>query len=226
MLDGTDERDQLHPAGIAATLGTPLSEADAAMILIHGRGDSARGILGLAQVFRSENMAFVAPEARHNVWYPHSFMAPVELNEPWLSSALAAVGATLKQVVDAGIPLERVILLGFSQGACLASEFAARNPARYGGVVALSGGLIGEELDESRYPGQLDDTPAFFGCSDVDPHIPVQRVRESSMVFRRLGATVVERIYPNFGHQVNQDEVDWIQDLIDGLRPPAPAADD
>lgn len=217
MSADSDQRDDLHPGGIAAATGTPLGDAHAAMIMIHGRGDSARGILGLAQVFRAADMAFVAPGALHNVWYPQSFMAPVELNEPWLSSALEAVGKTLAQVTEAGIPKERVILLGFSQGACLASEFAARNGTRYGGVVALSGGLIGADLATDRYTGSLADTPAFFGCSDVDPHIPVGRVRESSMTYRRLGATVVERIYPNFGHDINQDEVDWVQDLIDGL---------
>jgi len=212
-------RDDLHRGGIAASDGAPLSEATAAMVLVHGRGDDAAGILGLSQVFRAPGMAFVAPQARHNVWYPQSFMAPTELNQPWLDSALDAVGATLDEVAGAGIPRERTVLLGFSQGACLASEYAARHPGVYGGVVALSGGLIGAELDPSNYPGSLDGTPAFFGCSDVDPHIPVERVRESSMTYRRLGATVIERIYPGFGHSINQDEVDWIQDLLVGLLP-------
>lgn len=187
------------------------------MILIHGRGDSAAGILSLAQVFRAPGVAFVAPEARGNVWYPQPFMVPTRLNQPWLDSALEAVGATLAQVEEAGIPREKIVLLGFSQGACLAGEYAARNPAVYGGVVALSGGLIGESVDASMFPGSLEGTLAFFGCSDVDPHIPVERVQESSLTFRRLGATVVERIYPGFGHSINQDEVDWVQDLLDGL---------
>lgn len=228
MREDIDQTRELHPGGIAAALGAPLGEASSAMIMIHGRGDSAAGILGLSRVFRASGMAFVAPEARHNVWYPQSFMAPLGLNEPWLTSALAAVRETLDQVTSAGIPLDRVVLLGFSQGACLASEYAARNPAAYGGVVALSGGLIGDTIEPSRYPGAergagaehtapLADTPAFFGCSDVDPHIPVARVRESSLLYRQLGATVVERIYPGFGHDINQDEVDWIQDLLDGL---------
>jgi len=189
------------------------------MVMIHGRGDNAAGILGLSQVFEAPGMAFVAPQARHNVWYPQSFMAPTELNQPWLDSALDAVAATLAEVEGAGITRDRTVLLGFSQGACLASEYAARHPGTYGGVVALSGGLIGAELDPSRYLGSLGDTPAFFGCSDVDPHIPVERVRESAMTYRRLGATVVERIYPGFGHSINQDEVDWIQDLLAGLLP-------
>ncbi|HZJ09472.1 MAG TPA: PE-PPE domain-containing protein [Trueperaceae bacterium] len=217
MREGEREPRELHPGGIAAATGTPLGDAEAAMIMIHGRGDSAAGILALARVFRAAGMAFVAPEARHNVWYPQSFMAPVGLNEPWLTSALAAVGQAFEQVTAAGVPREKVVLLGFSQGACLASEYAARNAGPYGGVVALSGGLIGDELDPARYPGSLAGTPAFFGCSDVDPHIPELRVRESSLVYRRLGATVVERIYPNFGHDINQDEIDWVQDLLDGL---------
>lgn len=229
MSDGgarqQDQPNDLHPGGIHAGVGAPLSDARTVMIMVHGRGDSAAGILGLARVFRATGMAFVAPEARGNVWYPLPFTAPPERNEPWLSSALAAVGKTVAEVEAAGVDRERIVLLGFSQGACLVSEYAARNPGVYGGVVALSGGLIGDQVDAANFAGSLEGTMAFFGCSDVDPHIPVERVRESSMAYRRLGATVVERIYPGFGHSINQDEVDWVQDLLDGLLSGAASSD-
>ena len=208
---------QLHASEVRAQVGAPLEEARAATVLVHGRGDSAHGILGLATVVNAPGVAFLAPEARHNVWYPHSFLAPPDQNEPWLSSALAAVDAVVKAATSTGLPLERVVLLGFSQGACLVTEYAARQGGRLGGVVALSGGLIGDTVERERYAGSLDGTPAFFGCSDVDPYIPVERVRESAAIYRELGAEVEERIYPGFTHSVNQDEVDWWQGLLDDL---------
>lgn len=201
-----------HSGEIRASWGTPLAEADSAVVMIHGRGDSARGILGLAPAFGVETPAFVAPEATQNTWYPQSFLAPIQANEPWLSSALAAIGQVLEQVRKAGIPQEKTVLIGFSQGACLAGEFVARNPGRYGGVAMLSGGLIGPELGE--HSGSLEGTPIFLGCSDVDFHIPVERVHESATRLAELGAQVEKRIYPNFGHSVNQDEVDAVRELL------------
>ena len=208
---------QLHAPEVRAQVGAPPEEALAATVLVHGRGDSAHGILGLATVVDAPRVAFLAPEARHNVWYPHTFLAPPAQNEPWLSSALAAVDAAVVTATAAGVPRERVVLLGFSQGACLVTEYAARQGGRYGGVVALSGGLIGDAVERDRYATSLDGTPAFFGCSDVDPYIPVERVRESAALYRELGAAVEERVYPGFTHSVNQDEVDWWQSLLNDL---------
>ncbi|HEX7041008.1 MAG TPA: dienelactone hydrolase family protein [Trueperaceae bacterium] len=209
--------DQLHAPEVKARAGAPLEGARAVTVLVHGRGDSAHGILGLATVVDAPGVAFLAPEARFNVWYPHTFLAPPEQNEPWLSSALEAVDACVRAATAAGVPRERVVLLGFSQGACLASEYAARQGGRFGGVVALSGGVIGDVVERARYAATLAGTPAFFGCSDVDPYIPVERVHESAALYRELGADVEERIYPGFAHSVNQDEVAWWQGLLDDL---------
>ena len=206
-----------HSGAVRASAGSPLEGAKAAVIMIHGRGDSAAGILGLAGAFSVPGVAYLAPQATQNVWYPYPFMSALAVNQPWLDSALAAVDELVTTVTDGGVPHDRLVLLGFSQGACLASEYAARTPRRYGGVVALSGGLIGPELEESRYVGDLAGTPSFFGCSDVDPHIPIGRVTASAELYRSRGAAVEQRTYPGFGHSVNQDEVDWVQDLLEGL---------
>ncbi len=209
--------EELHAPAVKARAGAPLESATAATVLVHGRGDSANGILGLATVVDAPGVAFLAPEARLNVWYPHTFLAPPEQNEPWLSSALEAVDAAVRAATAAGVPREKVVLLGFSQGACLVSEYAARQGGRFGGVVALSGGVIGDVVDRGRYAPTLAGTPALFGCSDVDPYIPVERVHESAALYRELGAVVEERIYPGFAHSVNQDEVAWWQALLDDL---------
>ena len=209
-----------HEQRIAATAGAPLEGAKAAVIMVHGRGDSAAGILGLASAIHVPGVAYVTPQATHNTWYPNSFMAPMESNQPWLDSALQTVGGVVEQVVDAGVPHDKIVLLGFSQGACLASEYMARNARRYGGLAALSGGLIGPEGTARDYAGTLDGTPVVLGCSDVDPHIPVERVHETDDVLTRLNANVDKRIYPNFGHTVNQDEADavraMLQTVVDG----------
>lgn len=207
--------------------GEPLDQAAVAVVLLHGRGASARSILALADALAVDAVAYLAPQAADlgygPAWYPHSFLAPLRANEPWLSSALAAVGRTVARATGAGVPAERVVLMGFSQGACLAAEYAARNARRWGGVVALSGGLIGRAerpgVDPPAdklfdYAGRLDGTPAFFGCSDRDPHIPVQRVHDSAEAFRRLGADVDERIYAGMGHTVNDDELDAVRTLL------------
>ena len=199
--------------------GTALDAAEAAVVLVHGRGATAQSILGLGHQVATEGVALLAPQAAENEWYPNSFLAPIESNEPGLSSGLAIVGRALQTVEDAGIPREQTLLLGFSQGACLASEFVARNPTEYGGLVAFSGGLIGSEDAAFDYEGSLDGTPAFVGCSDVDPHIPLERVHETTAVLEGLHAVVTERIYEGMGHTVNQDELDtasaMIRDLVD-----------
>jgi phospholipase/carboxylesterase len=197
--------------------GAALADADAAVVLLHGRGATARGILRMAGEFHHPGVAFLAPQAEGNTWYPRSFLEPVASNEPHLSGALRTVGATVDRAGDAGVPVERTAVLGFSQGGCLAAEFAARTPRRYGGVVALSGGLIGESVDPESYDGSLDGSPAFFGCSDVDPHIPVERVHESVRTFERLDADVTERIYEGMGHTVNGDELDVVSRLVADL---------
>ena len=195
--------------------GAELGEARAAMIMLHGRGASAQDILGLAGELRADGMAFVAPDASSNTWDPYSFLAPIEQNEPWLSSALACVGRVLGQVQAAGIPAERTMLLGFSQGACLTLEFTARNPRRYGGVVALTGGLIGPDGTPRDYAGSLEGAPVFIGSADPDPHIPVQRVHESAEVLSAMGASVTTRIYPGMGHTVSLDELRHAQSMVD-----------
>jgi predicted esterase len=179
--------------------------------LIHGRGASAASILGLARELDVDDVAYLAPQAAGHTWYPHSFMAPIEQNEPSLSSALGVIGALLDRVEGAGLPRERIAVLGFSQGACLATEYAARHPQRYGGVFGLSGGLIGPEGTAFEYEGTLDGTPVFLGCSDRDPHIPLERVQETTAVLQAMGADVEERIYEGMGHTVNQDEIEFIR---------------
>jgi predicted esterase len=206
-----------HAGAQVYAAGTPLADAQAAMIMVHGRGASARDILSLTQLWQTEGIAYLAPQAAGATWYPHRFMEPLEANEPWLSSALALLETLVARVGEAGIPPERVVLLGFSQGACLASEFAARNARRWGGVVGLSGGLIGPDGTPRDYPGSLDGTPVFLGCSDVDFHIPKERVVESAEVLTRLGGDVTLRLYPGMGHEVNADEIAWVQSLVANL---------
>jgi predicted esterase len=196
-----------------------LDRASAALVLVHGRGGSAEGILSLAGELTRPGFAFLAPQAAGNTWYPLSFLAPMERNEPYLSSALDALAALLERLAGAGIPPERTILLGFSQGACLALEFAARNAQRYGGLAGLSGGLIGPEGISRDYTGSLEGTPVFLGCSDVDPHIPRERVVESGRVLERLGGKVVVRLYPSLGHTINQDELDRVRSMMATLAP-------
>lgn len=201
--------------------GPPPGQAQAAMILLHGRGAPAEDILGLGRELGRRELALVAPQAAGYTWYPYSFLAPTEQNEPGLSSALALIGHLVGSLEEEGIPAERILLLGFSQGACLASEFAARNPKRYGGVVALSGGLIGPPDTPREYSGSIAGsfagTPAFFGCSDRDPHIPLARVEESAQIFERMGAEVTKKIYPGMGHTVVEDELEHVRRIVDGL---------
>jgi phospholipase/carboxylesterase len=206
-----------HQGQELVTAGTPLEEADAAMVLVHGRGATARSIVQMGQEVHQDGLALLAPQANRNTWYPNSFLAPVEQNEPGRSSGLRAVDDAVETAVEGGIDRERVLLLGFSQGACLASEYVARNPRRYGGLVALSGGLIGESVDPESYEGDVEGTPVFVGCSDVDPHIPVERVHETTGTFERLNGDVDERIYEGMGHGVNEDELEAVANLVADL---------
>jgi phospholipase/carboxylesterase len=199
-----------HASATVLTAGEPLSNARAAMVMVHGRGATAESILELCHELPGDGFAFLAPQAEGQTWYPYSFLAPIEDNEPWLSSALAVLGRLLRQAEDAGLSGEHVMLLGFSQGACLTLEYAARHAARYGGLAGLSGGLIGPPGTPREYGGSFESTPVFLGCSDIDPHIPLWRVEETDEVLTRMGAAVTRRIYPGMGHTVNRDELDHI----------------
>jgi phospholipase/carboxylesterase len=213
----TEQNKGPHQGQPVLAAGEPLERAQAAMVLVHGRGATAQDILTLGAELDQPGFVYLAPQAANNTWYPYSFLAQIERNQPYLSSALATLQQVLAHVAAAGIPAERTILLGFSQGACLATEFAARNAQRYGGLVGLSGGLIGPDGTPRDYPGTLDGTPVFLGCSDVDPHIPAARVQESAEVLRRLGGAVTARLYPGMGHTVNQDEIEFVRQMMAAL---------
>jgi predicted esterase len=197
--------------------GKALGQAKAALILVHGRGATAQSILTLGNELYHDDFAYLAPQAAGNTWYPYSFMAPIPDNEPGISSALAAVGHVVEQVVAAGIPHERIILGGFSQGACVVLEFLARNARRHGGVLGFSGGLIGPDGTPREYDGALDGTPVFLGCSDIDIHIPKERVELTAEVLEKLGGDVTMRLYPGMGHTVNQDEIDFGWQMVANL---------
>jgi len=204
-----------HAGQPVVEAGAPLGQAPAAVILVHGRGAGPENILDLVPALDRPDVTYLAPAAANRTWYPNRFMTELAGNEPALSSALAVIGSLVARVEKAGVPRSRIVLLGFSQGACLAAEFAVRHAARHGGVVACSGGLIGPPGTRWDYPGGFDGTPVFLGCSDVDPHIPEPRVRESAGVFSRMGAAVTTRIYPGLGHEINADEIAVAQDIID-----------
>ncbi len=192
----------------------PLTEATAAMILLHGRGATAENILELAQDLPHAEMAYLAPQAAQHTWYPYSFLAPIAHNEPWLSSALHLLADLLARVEAAGIPTERIVVGGFSQGACLASEFVARNARRYGGLLAFSGGVIGPLGAPRVAEGGLLGTPAFLGCSDVDPHIPLARVQETADLFTQMGGQVTMKVYPQMGHTIIADEIEQARQIV------------
>jgi phospholipase/carboxylesterase len=211
------ETQQIHQGQPILTTGAPLDQARAAMIMIHGRGATADGILELTTEFEQPEFAYIAPQAAGDTWYPYPFTAPLERNEPYLSSALATIESLFDHLAASGIPPERTVLLGFSQGACLSLEFAARHAQRYGGLVGLSGGLIGPDGIPRNYSGSFDGTPIFLGCSDRDPHIPKQRVEETAVILKQLGGEVTMRLYPNMGHTVNRDEIVIINAMMADL---------
>lgn len=208
----------IHPhAGQPVLRSGPLpKEARLAAIVLHGRGASAEDILGLARQFSARDIAYVAPQAAGSTWYPYSFLAPLAQNEPWLGSALRVVAGLVQDFAEQGIPAERLVVMGFSQGACLTLEFAARHARRYAAVVAFTGGLIGPPGTPRDYTGDFAGTPILIGSSDVDPHVPLERVHESTAVFRRMGAIVDERIYPRMGHTINADELQAADALLAG----------
>jgi phospholipase/carboxylesterase len=194
--------------------GPSLENARLVAILVHGRGASAEDILSLTYELHAKDVAFLAPQAAGRTWYPYSFLSPMPQNEPGISSGLRVLAGLVDQAAKAGVPEDRIVLMGFSQGACLSLEFAARQARRYGAVIGLSGGLIGPPGTPRNYSGALDGTPVFLGCSDIDPHIPLERVHETADVLRRLGGVVDERIYPRMGHTVNRDELEAVDALL------------
>jgi len=211
---------QLRPSGTPDPhRGQPVltegpGDAGAAVVLLHGRGASAEGMLELGRELRVEGVRLIAPQAAGNTWYPQSFLAPLANNQPYLDSALGLVESVVAGVIDGGVPASRVALLGFSQGACLTLEFVARHPRRYGAVMGLTGGLIGPQGTPRGYPGSLDGTPVFLGSSDPDPHVPFARVRETEAVLAGMGAVVELRRYPGMAHTVNEDELDACRHLL------------
>lgn len=189
------------------TAGLDRETAKRAMVMIHGRGANASSILELTEYLNLDDFTIIGPEANTNTWYPHSFMAPVAQNEPSLSSALGVLKIILDELLEAGFKKKDIYFLGFSQGACLASEFLARNADRYGGLFVYSGGLIGAELDRSKYQGDFSGTPVLIGCSDVDLHIPLSRVQETTLVLKEMGADVTTQVYPDGMHAIFEDEI-------------------
>ena len=207
----------LHRGQPALAAGTPLDEAQAAMVMVHGRGAWAEDILLLTEHFDAQGFTYLAPQAASNTWYPERFIAPRTANEPYLSSGLQAIGDAIARINEAGINTEKIMLLGFSQGACLALEFTARHPQRYGGVFALSGGLIGTDNELTGYEGSLDGAPVFLGCSDVDFHVPLQRVHRSAEIMAELDGDIEKRIYPGMGHTINLDELNFVASAMRSL---------
>ena len=194
--------------------GAVLGEASSAIILLHGRGASAEDILGLGRQLANPQTALIAPRAAQNTWYPNSFLAPIDENEPWVTSALEKVKACVQQCLDAGVRRDRIALVGFSQGACLASEFTARNAARYAALVAFTGGLIGPLGKDFQYAGDLEGTPALLSSGDPDPHVPWTRVVETEKVLADMGAGVEAVRYINRPHTVLAEEVEMAKELL------------
>lgn len=206
-----------HQNQPVVTGGVDINNAELAMILIHGRGASAESMMMFADEFEGNDIHYRAIQADRHTWYPRSFMAPKEMNQPGINSGLQAIYDQILKLNQAAIPTNKIVLLGFSQGACLTSEFAARHPQRFGGIVGFSGGLIGEEVALNNYKGSMEQTPVFLGCSDRDPHIPQERVDLTEEVFTKLGADVTKKIYVGMGHTVNADEIDHVSKLLASL---------
>ena len=203
----------MHTKNITAG-GKNLKDADKVLILVHGRGGNAVDVLTLASHLKVEDFALLAPEATNNTWYPFSFMASPQQNEPWLSSALENLEDLVTDITAQGIDTDRIYLLGFSQGACLTLEFVTRHATRFGGVVAFTGGLIGDKIYREHYSGDFKETPIFLAAGDPDSHVPVERVHETAEVLREMNALVTEKIYPGKGHNISRDELENANRLI------------
>jgi len=200
----------MHKKNILS-FGKPLAKGNKVLIFLHGRGGNAEEAASFSSFLNIQDFTVLAPQATNNTWYPYSFLAPPKQNEPWLSSALQL----LKELVDeTGVPTENIYFLGFSQGACLTLEFAARNATKYGGVVAFTGGLIGDKIYSENYSGDFKNTPVFIGTSNPDPHVPVERVYATTNILKSMNADVTEKVYNNMGHTINQDEIDQANKLV------------
>ncbi|MCH8569635.1 MAG: dienelactone hydrolase family protein [Balneolales bacterium] len=206
---------KLHTSENTELLGANSESAGRGIVLIHGRGATAMSIVSLMNEFTTENVAVAAPQATNNTWYPYSFLKPESENEPWLQSAIGLVGETVEKLKKGGLAQENIIIMGFSQGACLGLEFAARTGGKFGGVVAFSGGLIGDKITPGKYAADLNQTPVFIGCSDNDFHIPESRVHDSASMLEKLNAKVESVIYPGMGHTIIMDEILKAQRIID-----------
>ena len=202
---------QLHDTTNSLRFGKPLEQAEGVVILLHGRGSSGDDIAGLSSAFSGADLAFIAPTAKQNTWYPQRFLVPLAQNEPWLSSALNLVDLLVAEVRAAGIGLNRVALVGFSQGGCLALEYAARHPQRYFFIGGLSASLIGP-LNAPRTVGKLEGTPVLLGCAESDAHIPLPYVEQSAEILSRFGATLTKQIFPGSAHAVFQEEITWLKE--------------
>lgn len=194
--------------------GKKLGEAERVLVMLHGRGANAEDILSLATYLKVSEFTLLAPQATNNTWYPNSFLAPPYTNEPWLSSAISILDEITEDINGNGIANSNIYYLGFSQGACLTLEYVTRNAQKYGGIVAFTGGLIGDKIYEQHYTGDFESTPVFIGTSDPDPHVPVQRVQDSVQQIRSMNAQVTEKIYKNMGHTINEDEIEIVNNLI------------
>lgn len=199
------------------TAGTPADQAKAILILLHGRGGDAHGMLELFNTLQVDGLTAIAPQAANHTWYPQSFLAPLDANQPYLDSALQRITSILNNLTSSGMPSHRIALLGFSQGACLTCEFIARNPRKYGAVMALTGGLIGPPGGLSTYNGALENTPVFLGTSDPDSHVPISRVEETRDILTKIGGQVELRRYPGMPHTINDDEIDACRKLLHAL---------
>jgi predicted esterase len=204
-----------HETSPVYTAGAKLEDAKAAMILVHGRGASAQDILSLSSPLNFPGVAYFAPEAEGSIWYPNRLIAPVESNEPYLSAAIAKIDGLVKHIEASGIPLEKIFIGGFSQGASLSSEYVIRNPRAYGGLLIFSGGYIWQSGKPREASGNLNGIPVFNGCSNVDPFIPLERVKETSALLTSLGAEVTERVYPNMDHTIIDEELELARELIE-----------
>ncbi|HSC27454.1 MAG TPA: dienelactone hydrolase family protein [Vicinamibacterales bacterium] len=209
-----------HAGQPVEAAGVPLGESPVAVVMVHGRNAGPANILDLVPRLARPGLTYLAPAAANRTWYPHSFLSEIASNEPGLSSGLIVLDSLVDRIEAANVPRRRIVLLGFSQGACLVTEFAIRRASRFGGLIAFSGGAIGPPGTRWDYPGRFDGTPVFLGCSDQDSHVPLFRVEESAEILARMGAEVEKRIYPRMGHLVNDDEIACAQQILDAVGGP------
>lgn len=203
----------MHKKNIA-TAGPVLEEASRVLVMLHGRGATSQDILNLAPYLNIKDYSKLAPQATNNTWYPLSFLAPPIQNEPWLSSALDLLAELVLDINNAGIADDKIYFLGFSQGACLTLEFVTRNARHWGGVVALTGALIGDKIYRENYKGDFLKTPVYIGTSNPDPHVPVERVTETTQILTAMNASVTEDVFPGMGHTVSDDELEQANRLV------------